>query len=373
MDYLTSLSSCPSLGPRRKILPQRRRRQAWDVRSAVSGIEPQVMASGSASSTETVVSELDSFNATNFSEDSLDESTGCASLVSSKRVRKVYRSSQDSIYLESAQSHSISIDQDNRCVDGDLERELLFLEQQLVVASRWQSVAGSRPNWKDGARVVKSWSSELAGNYRGNEKCKFSYENMISPSLIPISESRMLSQRSSCSECSDISAFSLPEPVESAVKFLDRVRHSSTHDKFSPKPTRKSLSLHRRSLSSSTASLPLNPTNHRRASSLNRDAGNESIGGGAGAVGVTSMWIPISSKSIPKRFCPGSPPSSRCNSSFSYLPSNSSSSFFTGNFNKLVLARKVLLQQPLLPSKAQGNNNLNLSTTRSSLRACEPR
>ena len=164
-----------------------------------------------------------------------------------------------------------------------------------------------------------------------------------------------LRQNSVCSD-EQASTYSLPEPVESAVKFLERVRHNSTHDKFSPKPLRRRLTSDDRSISANSSSCNFPVKTHRRASSLSRDIeGGVSVGGGAGAVGVTSMWIPVTS-SDRRRYRPTSPTPSQ--SSFCSLPSSSSSvstsGLWTGNATKISLAKKVFLHHQLLPNKTEG-------------------
>ena len=240
--------------------------------------------------------------------------------------------------------------------ESDLERELCYLQQQLIVATKWEETIKSRSSWIDPSKVVKSWSSELAGNFSGNEKVKFSYENILSPSLLPIRETSICYQESSvCSDSSQMSTFSLPEPVESGVKFLDRVRHNSTHDKFSPRPVRRKLTSDDRSLSANSSTKSFQMKTHRRASSLSRDFEGGNVGGGAGAVGVTSMWIPVSSDR--RRFRPTSPTPSQ--SSFCSLPSNSTSNVWSGNFSRISLARKVLLHHQLLPNKTEGMEDVS--------------
>jgi hypothetical protein len=343
------LSTCPSLGTtRRKVSRPRRRRQtqSWDVggpcRSFPVSIDPQIMASNSTSSTEIAST------SGNFSQDSLDEeeSTPRREIDFTPPLNLMSTSIESDSLIVPAQVHpNINI---SDFEESDLERELCFLQQQLIVATQWEEASKSRASWIDPTKVVKSWSSELAGNFSGNEKVKFSYENILSPLLLPIRETSVCYQESSvCSDSSQMSTFSLPEPVESAVKFLDRVRHNSTHDKFSPRPVRRKLTSDDRSLSANSSSKSFQMKTHRRASSLSRDFEGATVGGGAGAIGVTSMWIPVSSDR--RRMRPTSPTPSQ--SSFCSLPSTNSTS---NVFGRISLARKVLLHHQLLPNKTEG-------------------
>jgi hypothetical protein len=255
----------------------------------------------------------------------------------------------------------LHFDESSGCDESDLERQLCFLQHQLFVATKFEEeVEKNRSCWIDPAKVVKSWSSELAGNFVGNEKVKFSYENIVSPSLLPICEaSAFRHHRRQSSICSDrMSTLSLPEPVESAVKFLDRVRHNSTHEKFSPRPNRKKLRSDDRSISASSSSSSFPVRTHRRASSLSREI-ESGIGGGAGAVGVTSMWIPVTPSDPSRRRVQVTSPTPS-QSSFCSLPSTASVSaanLWSGNFSRISLARKVLLQHQLLPNKTEGRPN----------------
>ena len=427
VNYLVSLSTCPTLVSRRKVpknvknARRRRHNHSWDVvggicRNFPASIDPQILGSNSNSSTETMKSGLASGN---FSQDSLDEAEeadnsfslaelflqqmstsfesdsliapaqvstqlraqgatqvcaqvgtqvhaqmrsqiGCPDLA---QVRAFADAQTWGHYGDQGPPSSLSINDISDCPESDLERELSFLEEQLYVATKMEAQVeqGRRACWLDPSRVVKSWSSELAGNFLGNDKVKFSYENIISPSLLPICESSLfghhhhLRQNSVCSD-EQASTYSLPEPVESAVKFLERVRHNSTHDKFSPKPLRRRLTSDDRSISANSSSCNFPVKTHRRASSLSRDIeGGVSVGGGAGAVGVTSMWIPVTS-SDRRRYRPTSPTPSQ--SSFCSLPSSSSSvstsGLWTGNATKISLTKKVFLHHQLLPNKTEG-------------------
>jgi len=322
------------------------------------------MGSNSTSSTETVKSEFGNNLNGNYSQDSLDEEDNSLKSKEKELITKRLKEMSvafevDRMQLIPAQTHNNNSSGDE---EADLERELCFLQQQLVVATRWEeATTKGRGNWIDPSSVVKSWSTELAGNFCGNEKVKFSYENILSPSLLPIKETSSYHDHqasSICSESSQISSYSLPEPVENTIKFLDRVRHDSTHDKFSPRPSRKILSSEHRalSISSATTLTPRRLPTHRRASSLSRDfgSGDGGVGGGAGAVGVTSMWIPMTSEHR-RRFLPSPTPSQ---SSYCSLPSSTTSSLWSGNVSKISLARKVLLQHQVLPSKAEGREDL---------------
>lgn len=377
VNYLVSLSTCPSLGTRRKVpknvknARRRRHTHSWDVggvcRNFPTTIDPQIIGSNSNSSTETMKTAGLGSSSGNFSQDSLDEIEDQVSLSSKEFILKQMSTSFESDSLivpthQVAQNFSGSFDESSDCDESDLERQLYFLQQQLFVATKIEEqVERSRSCWIDPARVVKSWSSELAGNFIGNEKVKFSYENILSPTpttLMPICESSTSLQhfhRSSI--CSDqLSTYSLPEPVESAVKFLDRVRHNSTHEKFSPKPNRKKLRSDDRSISAGSSSCNFPVKTHRRSSSLSRETdGGISVGGGAGAIGVTSMWIPVTSDPSRRRIQVTSPTPSQ--SSFCSLPSSASVSatnLWSGNFGRISLARKVLLQHQLLPNKTEG-------------------
>ena len=371
VDYLVSLSACPALMPRRRSHRRRRRQtHSWEVGGPcrafpARSIEPQVMGSNSTSSTETVKSEFGNNLNGNYSQDSLDEDDNSLKskeqeLITKRLKEMAVAFEVDRMQLIPTQTHNNNSSGDE---EADLERELCFLQQQLVVATRWEEASTKgRGNWIDPSTVVKSWSTELAGNFCGNEKVKFSYENILSPSLLPIKETSSYHHphqpSSICSESSQISSYSLPEPVENTIKFLDRVRHDSTHDKFSPRPSRKMLSAEHRalSISSATTATPRRLPTHRRASSLSRDfgSGGGGVGGGAGAVGVTSMWIPMTSEHR-RRFLPSPTPSQ---SSYCSLPSSTTSSLWSGNVSKISLARKVLLQHQVLPSKAEGREDL---------------
>ena len=301
------------------------------------------MGSNSTSSTETVKS----ING-NFSQDSLeeeDEETPRNENNGAQQAPEVQ--GNEVVTSDRAQNRSSDIESSGN--EADLERELYFLQQQLIVATRWEEAVKTRGSWIDPTKVVKSWSSELAGNFRGNDKVKFSYENILSPSLVPIRETSTFIKI--CSEASDVTS-SLPEPVESSIKFLDRVRHNSTHDKFSPRPVRKMLTHDQRALSINSSTPTRQPyQTHQRSSSLSRDFGGGCVGGGAGAVGVTSMWIPVTSDPSPRRFFPPSSPTPS-QSSFCSLPT--SSNLWSGHFSRISLARKVLLHHQVLPCKAEG-------------------
>jgi hypothetical protein len=367
VNYLVSLSTCPALVPRRKAAHHGRRRRhnhSWDVgKLHPAAIDPQKVAgSNSTSSSETMKSGLGSTGG-NFSQDSLDEEEEEDEASSSGKfyLQHMSTSMESDSLIFPAGRNRLPFDPSSEANDSDLERELFFLEQQLVVATQWQeSVAKGRAAWIDPSTVVKSWSTELAGNFSGNEKVKFSYENMLSPSLslLPIRESAGQHSDQSSLFSEPASCYSLPEPVESAVKFLDRVRHNSTHEKFSPRPTRKKLNSDDRSISATSSCCTYPARTHRRSASLSRDYEGPAVavGGGAGAVGVTSMWIPVTpgDATLRRRFRASSPTPSQ--SSFCSLPSStaSSASVWSGHLGRIGLARKVFLQHQLLPSKAEG-------------------
>ena len=308
------------------------------------------MGSNSTSSTETVKSGLGSVNG-NFSQDSLEEDEPTPRNEKNGSPQPDEIQGHELVPSDRAQKRTCGLEGSDS--EADLERELYFLQQQLIVATRWADAAKTRGSWIDPTKVVKSWSAELAGNFRGNDKVKFSYENILSPSLVPIRETSTYIEI--CSDASDVTA-SLPEPVESSIKFLDRVRHSSTHEKFSPRPVRKMLSHDQRALSINSSIPTRQPhQTHRRSSSLSRDFRGGCVGGGAGAVGVTSMWIPVTSDPSPRRFFPPTSPTPS-QTSFCSLPS--SSGLWSGHFSRISLARKVLLQHQVLPCKAEGTTIL---------------
>ncbi len=270
-----------------------------------------------------------------------------------------------------------------------LENELRTLEEALA-----RTVADdtrlSRCRWED--QPVTSLSTELFGNFTDNEKVRFSYETLLqssarsSVSSLPqhhklssvleyepcqFPHSRSEEQEPfPCPYCNDnqqrlchpfpgnvtvkretlpqerrpqsldlqVSAANqlldggldsnaeMPKPVESAIKYFKPVQDAATHDRYSPKPTRRRVS--------SGGPRSTHPaTNLIRA--FSDSSGPTSF---TGAVGVTSMWIPMATPStLPRRF-----------SSFkSDSPVRPQKSLGLG------LARKILMQQ-LLPSKAEG-------------------
>ena len=109
----------------------------------------------------------------NFSQDSLDENDDKVSLSSKEFILKQMSTSfeSDSLIVPThrvAQNFGGSFDESSDGDESDLERQLFFLQQQLFVATKIEEqVERSRSCWIDPARVVKSWSSELAGNFIG--------------------------------------------------------------------------------------------------------------------------------------------------------------------------------------------------------------
>ena len=292
-----------------------------------------------------------------------------------------------------------------------------------------------RQHWQ--IQQLRSWSMELYGNFTDNEKVRFSYENLMSstssllrtpsealveqmPSLhedsplpplqqqprsLPVSESdaTLADEDSTAADADDSHYFSMPEPVQSLVKrFLHPA--SSTHDRYSPKPTRRLAPLvppseHRRHCplhprnSLLPTSSPSTPTSseykafpppsassarppvlsralsdprstssrfglNRRAQSLVNCSDGSGFGaarGAGGAVGVTSMWIPVTPQ--PTRRTLPSPSGPRRQSSLG----STGCCCGAGDEGPPVprqanvgLAKRVLLQQVLLPSKAEG-------------------
>ncbi len=268
---------------------------------------------------------------------------------------------------------------------------------------------------------VRSLSMELCGNFTDNEKVRFSYENLFGsasslltaattpgggqvdqmPCLdeneqlqsLPMSENETMATAAMVTEEEEEEEedqyFSMPEPVQSLVGRF--VPAGSSHDRFSPRPSRRQAAVVLASHVPSTSS-PSTPTfnefkpfpplppppdamltrtlsdsaarrlllQHRRAHSMvncsnSSNSDQTGAGGGAGgAVGVTSMWIPV--KPVPTRIRrPFFPPrrqmsaggvEERC--ARRSLPPPVPRQANVG------LARRVLLQQQvLLPSKAE--------------------
>lgn len=342
-----------------------------------------------------------------------------------------------------------------------LEDELLSLEQQLALATREAtSESGSSSSWPNESprrdslpsddlqsrevlnrsqwqdNVIKSWSTELFGNYTDNEKVRFSYENLQSScssvlgsmaSMLPSVQEHHISNNffrehnnfsnphnqqeqdilsTSLNDeylllnhninypnnqianvnqnpfINDIRPekdlerqreryFSMPEPVQSLIKHFQPVMEASPHDRYSPKPERRSSRNIRRGFSR-VASSPSTPTSeykpfppsashplqrtfsdpsrrtHRRAQSLSSESGH----GLTGAVGVTSMWIPMTPQLSRKSQQQTSATNTLSNQQRRRL----------GVTNSLSLARKVLLNH-VLPSKAEGGGEfLNRSS-----------
>lgn len=276
---------------------------------------------------------------------------------------------------------------------GALEEELKSLENQLgkysdsEVLQRRDSLPidlknNSRGLWsKDQETVIKSWSTELFGNFTDNEKVRFSYENLQSsctslaassviaeqtrqnvvqnPGISPLAyqnqnlsgylpsvqEHRVMQHTELVQSHEYFLPFnqynpytnigdeynSMPEPVESLVKHFKPVQSNATHEKYSPQPNRKSpRRMFNRTFSSpSTPTAEVKPFCLQRVNSLRDHRRTQSLSEG-GAVGVTSMWIPV--VPTPKR-----KPSIRMKAE-----------------NGLSLAKKVLLQH-VLPSKSEGS------------------
>jgi hypothetical protein len=190
--------------------------------------------------------------------------------------------------------------------------------------------------WVQQDAVVKSWSTELYGNFNGNDKVCFSYENL------------QLSRSSVATTVSMDPA--MPLPVESQLKRFAPLQANSAHERYSPTPQR------RRTVSQAdTVDTAISVCQMRDARKLMRTVSEPAatpIGGGmvaafSGAIGMTSMWIPATPTSHSPRPSPSSQPF-RAMMTLQLQQTRRLPGFYSG------LAKKVFLQH-VLPNKAEGS------------------
>lgn len=395
VDYLNTLSECPDIDrqsgqvtPSRKpihvqlnrrdravseceTLPRRKKPQGSQMspillRQSVN-YSPFV-ASESDTGTETMISDFESGGT--ISEDSLNNegvfSPGQEQILSQRLHAMAFQrftfDESDTSFASSAlqirpsrKVYKKKRHKSKRQQDQDLkslELELKSLEDQL-------SFSEKRGHWEE--QIVNSWSTEFFGNFTDNEKVRFSYESLVGGNTSSVLPSP--SPLTSVIECPvpQSKPLDMPEPVQSLLRHFTPVQSNAPHERFSPKPVRRFQNLGAKKIASSpstpTSEFKPFPGSIRFPRTLSRafsdPRGNSSslsfnrckslTSDLTGAIGMTSMWIPVS-QSVPRRF------SSHSNTPF--RPLTDAQSHLIGG--GLSLAKRVLLQNALLPNKSEG-------------------
>ena len=182
-----------------------------------------------------------------------------------------------------------------------MEEELRDLEERLEAASN----LSPRAKWDTTDGLRESLSTELFGNFTDNEKVCFSYENLARHAALAAAvaaassseqEERAVPQQQNQQpqvEEDPISNLApllpMPAPVESAVKRMHPMRSSAPHERYSPKPARRTAARKQNSSSPSTPTSE-HPSPRSPFFVVARNSNEESVS--MPPMGVTSMWIP---------------------------------------------------------------------------------